>query len=178
MNPYTTTPYYETKNLTLRLICPEDAADLLICYSDPEAIARMNADNCIDNFLCTKLDHMEGAIAAWLGEYKAKNFVRLSIIPKKYGKAVGTVEMFCTNFPVLGQSGILRIDLASEFETPCVISELTELAIESFVPDFAVHTLLVKAGHLPERLAVFKDYGFVPTEAFRPGGGYYAWFKI
>ena len=35
----------------LREMRMEDAEDLLRCYGDPEAVRRMNADNCHGSFL-------------------------------------------------------------------------------------------------------------------------------
>lgn len=173
MNPYTTNPTYETKSLLLRLVMMEDAQDLLKCYSDLSAVMKMNADNCISNFYYTTLEQMHECIAFWLDEYERQAYVRFSIIPKKLGKAVGTVEIFGSDFPTLGRAGVLRIDLASEYEVPQIISELTALAASSFMSDFNVDTILVKSEHTPERTNVFVDYGFAPTDEFRSQSGYY-----
>lgn len=175
MKPYKTNPTYETKNLFLRLVAIEDAYDLLKCYSDPNAVAKMNADSCTSNFYYTFVEQMQNCIAFWLVEYKKQIYVRLSIVPKKFGKAVGTVEMFGSDYPEIGRAGVLRIDLATEYETPEVVSELTALAIGSFLPDFDIDTILIKAGHTPERAKVFEDYGFAPTSKFRPGLEYYSY---
>lgn len=178
MNPYEVNPTYETRNLCLRLVAMDDASDLLKCYSDPSAVAKMNADNCTSNFYYTSIEQMQDCISScWLDEYKKQEYVRLSIVPKGYGKAVGTVEMFGSDFPEIGRAGVLRIDLATVYELPEVVSELTALAIGSFIPDFNVDTILIKAGHTPERAKIFEDYGFFPTDKFRPGLGYYAYRK-
>ena len=173
MNPYTICPTYETRTLHLRLVTMEDARDLMKCYSDPVAVAKMNADSCINDFYYPTLSQMQDAIAFWLREYEKQMYVRFSIVPKEYGKAVGTVEMFGSDFPEIGRAGILRIDLATEYEIPEVVSELTALAIGSFMSDFNIETMLIKAGHTPERAKVFEDDGFAPTDDFRPGLGYY-----
>lgn len=175
MNPYTICPTYETRNLRLRLVTMEDAHDLLKCYSDPNAVAKMNSDNCTSDFYYTSIEQMQNCIAFWLREYEKKMYVRFSIIPKKYEKAVGTVEMFGSDFPEIGRAGVLRIDLASEYEVPDTVSELTALSIGSFMQDFNVKIIFIKAGHTPERAKKFADYGFVPVDEFRHGSGYYAY---
>lgn len=174
MNPYTVCPTYETRTLRLRLVKTEDAQNLLKCYSDPAAVAKMNADNCTSDFYYPTISKMRDAIAFWLSEYEKKKYVRFSIVPKESEKAAGTAEMFGGEFPEIGRAGVLRIDLATEYETPQVVSELTALAVGSFMPDFNIETMLVKAGHTPERAGVFENFGFAPTEKFRPGLGYYS----
>lgn len=175
MNPYEANAVYETRGLYLRLVTMEDANDLLLCYSDQEAVAKMNADSCTSNFYYTTLKQMQNCITYWLSEYEQKRYVRFSVIPKEYERAVGTVEMFGCDFPDVGRAGVLRIDLAAEYENSDIISELTALSIGSFIPDFNADTIFIKAGHTPERAKVLKDYGFIPTEEFRPGLGYYSY---
>jgi len=177
MNPYEISPIYETKSLRLRLVTIADAYDLLKCYSDPDAVAKMNADKSTSDFHYTSVEQMQDCIAFWLREYEKKRYVRLAIVPKEYGKAVGTVEMFGSDFSEIGSAGVLRIDLASEYEKPDVISELTSLSIGSFISDFKIDTILIKAGHTPQRAKIFADYGFTPTDEFRPGSGYYSYKK-
>jgi len=166
-NPYECCPVYETANFTLRLVSPADADDLLECYSDSGAVSRMNADCCISDFYYRSKSEMDNCIRFWLDEYAAGRFVRFSIIDKANSKATGTVEIFG------GNAGVLRIDLASAYETGENIKELAELAIGRFIRDFSVGKLIVKAGHTPERLKVFEALGFTESESFRPGMGYF-----
>lgn len=173
MNPYIICPTYDTKNLHLRLVMLDDAYDLLNCYSDLKAVKKMNVDNCTSDFYYATLKQMQDAIAFWLYEYEKKKYVRFSIVPKEYGKAVGTVEMFGSDFSEIGRAGVLRIDLASEYETPSIVSELIELSIGFFMTDFDVDTIFMKASHTPERAKILETYGFAPTDEFRPEGGYY-----
>lgn len=173
MNPYTTNRTYETKSLRLRLVKMEDAPDLLKCYSDSRAVEKMNADHCTSDFYFTTPEQMRDCIGLWLQEYEKQSYIRFSLIPKKLEKAVGTVEIFGCDIQNLGHAGILRIDLASKYEMPQIISELTALATSLFMSDFNVGTLLVKAGHTLERAKIFNDYGFIPTDEFRSGLGYY-----
>lgn len=171
-NIYNTSPTYETDHLTLREVSPDDAADLLICYSDPEAVARMNSDNCVGSFLMKTEDNAREAIHFWLKERDEGLYMRLAIIPKALGKAVGTVEIFDEEFENVGRAALLRIDLASEYENEETLSEIIALAIGSWMSDFSVKALLVKALNVPKRALIFSDFGFVETNAFRPGFGY------
>lgn len=175
MNPYAASPAYETKTLDLRLVTLEDAPALLKCYSDPEAVAKMNADNCTSDFYFTSLEQMRGCILTWVAEYERGSYVRLAVLPKKEAEAIGTVEMFAADFPSAARMGVWRLDLASAYENSPIVSELTALAIGAFMPDFNAQTLVVKAGHTPCRAKVFETYGFAPADVFRPGQGYYAY---
>lgn len=177
MNPYRINLVYETKCLQLRLVTMEDAPDLLKCYSDPQAVEKMNSDLCTSDFYMTTLEQMGDCIHFWLQEYEKQAYVRLSVIPKTLGQAVGTVELFGCDSPEFGHTGILRMDLASEYEIPQIISELTALAIGSFMKDFDMERLYIKAGHTPERAEVLCEYGFAPTDEFRTGLGYYVYAK-
>lgn len=172
-NVYQSCPMYETDNFILRLVKQEDAEDLLACYSDKAAVARMNADSCTNGFYYQTIDEMRSAIDFWLTEYNDQCFVRFAIVDKNTMKAIGTVEMFDTKIPAAGNVGVLRIDIASVYESAKNISELTALAVGEFMRDFETEAIVVKAGHTPERAEVFISYGFVPTDEFRPGLGYY-----
>lgn len=167
MNPYEECPEYETGSFILRLVEPSDADCLLVCYSDPVAVARMNTDQCTSNFYYTTREQMKECIDFWLKEYKRKAYVRFSIIPKLTEHAVGTIEIFG------GDSGVLRIDIASEYETDPYIEELLYLAVFQFIPDFEIGSLKIKASNTPDRIGLLRKYGFLPSETFRPGMGYY-----
>ena len=167
MNPYEECPVYETPSFTLRLVQENDANDLLACYSDPKAVANMNADHCTSDFYYTTHEQMRECIAFWLVEYARGAYVRFSIIAKASGKAVGTVEIFG------GEYGVLRIDIATAYETEKYIDEFVTLAMDSFIDDFEIETLVIKAAHTPVRLKVIDKYGFALSQGFRPGAGYY-----
>lgn len=49
-DPYDVCPVYESKQFILRQVSPCDAADLLLCYSNPETQAIFNSDNCTSDF--------------------------------------------------------------------------------------------------------------------------------
>lgn len=167
LDPYINNPVYETDLILLRLVKLSDAEDLLLCYSDAEAVGRMNADNCTSDFHFKTLEEMEGCIRFWQEAYEKRYFIRFAIIMKESGKAIGTVECFS------GQYGVLRIDLASQYEDRKYLEGLLQLAIFQFVSDFGIERLVIKASNIPERLGLLEEYGFQPSEEFRPGFGYY-----
>ena len=167
MNPYKTCPEYETESFKLRLVKRSDAEDLLRCYSSPAAAKRANGDNCTSDFHYTTLEEMEECIGFWLKEYEEQRYVRFSVISKGTERAVGTLEIFG------GEGGVLRIDLADEFETESNIEELVKLTILNLISDFKADSLNIKVSNTPMRVNVLERYGFVPSETFRPGMGYY-----
>lgn len=167
IDPYKTCPAYETRSFRLRLVEKEDAKSLLSCYSDKAAVVRMNTDYCTGDFYYTDLEQMNDCIDFWLREYNKQAYVRFAIIPKTIGRAVGTVEIFG------GEFGVLRIDIAAEYEKEKYIGELIHLAIMDLIYDFKVDSLKIKASNTPERILLLKQFGFIPDMIFRPELGYY-----
>ena len=164
MNPYETCPVYETKHFTLRMVTMEDAQDLLRCYGDRKAVARMNADNCGTDFYFGSLEEMKEYIAFWLREYAQGAYIRFAVVDKETGRAVGTVEIFG------GERGVLQIDLCDAYETAETVGELMRLTALRFTADFPAERLIIKADNVPERVPVFAQYGFVPSDVYP---GYY-----
>lgn len=168
MNPYRLCPEYVTKRFFLRLVRTEDAQDLLRCYSDASAVARMNSDACTNDFYYTNIEQMQQAINFWLQEYKEERYVRFSIIERCGDRAIGTVEIFG------GAYGVLRIDLCSVYETTDVLCELVACAVCNFYDDFNILNMCVKMmQNTPERNAVMQAFGFVPSEEYRSGMNYW-----
>ncbi|MNB94789.1 hypothetical protein D3C75_419490 [compost metagenome] len=182
-DPYTCCPVYETGSFSLRLVRMDDAADLLRCYSDPESIPLFNSDNCHSDFRMTTLEEMERCIGAWLGEYQTRAYVRFSIVERKSERAIGTIEFFTRKLGQGGEqaeAGILRLDLASEYEQTDVLSEMIELAEQQFSQHFAFSGLLTKA--VPQavhRVAVLQRLGYHKLErsSVLPYGDYYLKMK-
>jgi [ribosomal protein S5]-alanine N-acetyltransferase len=138
-------PVLQTEHFLLRLIQESDAVDLLECYSDPMAHRFFNADHCTNNFRYETVGDMAVCIRFWLDEYKKKSFVRFAVVDKQTGRAIGTVEMFSTpDFLPEGDGGVLRIDLASRFETAELLSELLRLANERFYALFGADMIVIK----------------------------------
>lgn len=156
--------HYETEHFTLRQVREEDAPALLRCYSDPSAVARMNADNCTGGFLFQTLEEMESAIRFWNGD----DFARPAVIDKNTGEPIGTLEIFG------GETGVLRVDLRADYETPEALAELYTLAMERFPKDFPMEAMVTKAPNpAPARRAVLEKLGFSGPEEFRGYGDYY-----
>jgi RimJ/RimL family protein N-acetyltransferase len=158
--PYELCPSFETEHLIIRLVQETDAQDLLACYSDPEAQRFFNADRCTGDFRYGRLDEMAECIRFWLQSYRSQAFVRWSIVEKASHRAVGTIEMFSDP----ERWGILRVDVASPFETKALFSELFVLAAGRFFTIFQVDRILTKA--IPaasERIAALTAAGFIPV---------------
>ena len=139
----------------LREMRMEDAEDLLRCYGDPEAVRRMNADNCHGSFLMEDAESVRGAIRAWGGD---PVIVRLSIVDAETDRAVGSVE-YCMKD---GGALVLRLDLCSEREREADILAIAGLACETAFQRYPQTQRIVTKVH-PEdgvRRAALLRYGF------------------
>ncbi|MDF9842282.1 MULTISPECIES: GNAT family N-acetyltransferase [unclassified Paenibacillus] len=167
-DPYTSCPVYETGSFSLRLVRMDDAADLLRCYSDPESIPLFNSDNCLYGFSMNTLEEMGRCIEAWLAEFRARGFVRFSIVEQTSERVIGTVEFFTRKLgqgDEKGEAGILRLDLASEYEQSGVLSEMIELVEQQFPQHFTFSGLLTKAvKQAVQRVAVLQKLGYHKLE--------------
>ncbi|KUP25952.1 GNAT family N-acetyltransferase [Paenibacillus sp. DMB5] len=178
-DPYTSCPVFETGSFSLRLVRMDDAADLLRCYSDPESIPLFNSDNCLYGFSMNKLEEMESCIEAWLAEFRARGFIRFSIVEQTSERVIGTVEFFTRKLgqgDEQGEAGILRLDLASEYEQADVLSEMLELVEQRFPEHFTFDGLLTKAvPQAVQRVEVLQRLGYNKLERSRelPYGDYY-----
>lgn len=157
LDPYDVCPAYESRNFLLRLVSPDDAEDLLKCYSSSEAHRFFNDDNCAFGYgNVDTLEKMQYNIKLWLDSYCSRCFVRFSIIDKSLGTAVGTVEIFG------GTHGVLRIDIMPEYECEKYLSELLDTA-DRFYNDFACERIVSKAiPEASERIKALTKCGYVP----------------
>lgn len=166
MNPYETCPVFENENYLVRLIDAQDASDLLLVYSDEKAAPFFNSDNCGgDDFHMTLLEHVQGAIKAWLEEYERKGFVRWSIIDKNMQQAVGTIELFNRHAEdYFNDCGILRLDLRGDYERREVIFEILSLIVQ---PAFELFDCQMIATKIPAfaslRKLAAEDIGFISS---------------
>ena len=167
LNIYEHCPVYETESFVLRLVTLEDAEALLKCYSDKDMVLKMNSDYCTSDFFYTTKEEMEQCIKFWLEEYEKQYYVRFAVIPKSENKAVGTVEIFS------GEAGVLRIDLAKEYETENNIIEIVMLVIHTFSGDFGIGSIKIKTANTPGRIKWLEALGFVVSKNFRPELGYH-----
>lgn len=160
--PYEICPVLETDSFMLRLVSEEDAEDLLVCYSDPKSQEIFDSENCISNLHYTTVDEMTHCIRFWLSEYHRKMYVRFSIVDKKSQKPVGTVEMFnAKGFLSEYDGGILRIDIASQYESTNYLSELLLLANNRFYELFGTEMIVSKgrpAGNNRVRALIASGY--------------------
>ncbi|NJD01711.1 MAG: GNAT family N-acetyltransferase [Ruminiclostridium sp.] len=157
IDPYEICPVYESQNFILRLVSPEDAKDLLKCYSNSEAQRFFNDDNCSFGYGdVDDIEKMQYFIKLWLDSYYNKNFVRFSIIDKSANISVGTVEMF------VGRHGILRIDIMPEYEREKYLSEFLKTA-DYFFNDFDCDSIVSKAiPEAAERIEALTKRGYAP----------------
>ena len=174
---YTNCPVYTTKRFIIRGVRLGDAEDLLCCYADPKAVELFNCDNCTSDFFYKTLEEMQDCIRFWLVEYGKKRYVRFSVVDQASGKAIGTIEIFNKgDYAHLRNVGILRLDLASPYETEDVLDELLHMAIENFYEAFGLENIMTKA--VPQALARRKaltanHFFFVERPTVMPYSDYY-----
>ena len=138
-NPYEKCPVYETEHFLIRLIQLEDAENLVKCYSDSKSQEIFNADNCAGDFCINTAEGMTVCINAWLQAYEQEEYIRFAIVDKSFDKAIGTIEMFG------GDTGVLRIDIASVYEKSSYLEEIIEVCVKNFYDLFSVKIIATKA---------------------------------
>jgi [ribosomal protein S5]-alanine N-acetyltransferase len=157
---YEKSPVYTSDRFLLRPVELSNAQDLLQCYSDASAVQRMNADNCTNDFNYKTLDEMRECIQGWLVGHERNDLLRFSIVDKRVGKAVGTIEIYDKTETL----GVLRLDLRSAYETRDHILELLRLSLEHFYGAFEVRHLLTKAiPSATDRISALRACGFAPA---------------
>lgn len=162
MNIYEHCPVISGERFLLRPVTEEDCADLLRVYSDPAAVPLFNSDNCNgDDFYYRTFERMLEAIRMWLWSYEHGWFVRWSIVDKEARQAVGTIEL-C--FRPSENSGILRLDLRSDYEREGEIGQLLSLIVPPSYGWLGCGKLLTKAKPIARaRIEALKKMGFVPS---------------
>jgi len=161
-DPYAKCPEFDTVHFHLRQVREEDAEDLLCFYGDlSDWMFNGNAwCNGIFSSNHPPVEEMRGCIRSWLDEYKNKFYIRLSVVDKAAGKAVGTVEVF-DNLDRAKRGAALHIDLSAPFETRTYIAELLNLADAELFRLFGFKYLIIWA--LPdaaERIAALNAAGY------------------
>lgn len=168
MNIYEKCPVLENEQLLVRLIEPEDAQDLLSVYNDKFALPFFNSDNCHgSNFYCRNLEDMKNTIKYWLIEYHENRcFVRFSIVDKRQGKAIGTIEMFNRKAEdFYNNCGILRLDLGSDYEKSDLIYDILSLVTAPFYEWFECPMIATKASvYAIDRIEALKKVGYAKSE--------------
>jgi len=160
-NPYVRCSIFHTQNFILRLISEKDAKDLLACYSDPKSQEYFNVDNFPHDCRFNTVDEMINCIKFWLMEYSQEAYVRFCIVDKSMNKAIGTIEMFGMIGKYKTDPGILRVDIASNYENINYLSELFSVCVENFYELFKVNTIATKAiAKANDRVTILKKLGF------------------
>lgn len=178
MLPYIDCPTYESTHFRLRQVREADAADLLECYADPLAAPLFNSDNCTSNFIYHTQEEMLGCIHFWMADYARHGYVRFAILDKVRQKAVGTIEFFARNrVEGFGMVGVLRLDLASRYETEPDIAEILAVVEDHFYAAFEVGSIITKAiPKAKERIQALRKLGYsaLPENTIMPYGDYWA----
>lgn len=178
-------PTLENDKLIIRLIEDRDADELLSVYGDKFALPFFNSDNCNgSNFYCRNREDMANTIKYWLMEYHDyRGFVRFSVIDKRLGRVVGTIEMFNRKADdYYNQCGILRLDLAASHEKTAFIHDVLALVTEPFYDWFACQKIATKAAvYAVDRIEALREAGFVRSEEpviGKHGRAYYDYWVV
>ena len=162
MNIYKTCPEVENESFRLRLANEQDCEDLLKVYSDLRAVPLFNGDNCNgDDFHYATLERMQKAMSFWIWSYENGWFVRLSIVDKRTDCAVGTIEFCCR---ASEDTGVLRLDLRSDYEKESEISSILSLVVEPAYEWIGCSRMITKARPIAvERIKALSAFGFTPA---------------
>lgn len=166
---------FENDRFLLRYVTEEDVDDLLEVYSDKNALLFFNSDNCHgDNFYYPTREHMAKALDFWRFSYEQGYFVRWSIVDKRRGKGIGTVELFTRRESDGLNGGLLRLDLRSDCENRETIESILALLLPR-VPEYFGDTVITKAPiYAVERIAALRKLGFFPSKRLLVGHDGYA----
>ena len=153
MDVYENCPVLENERYLLRQTVDEDCDDLLKVYSDEKSVPLFNSDNCHgDDFHYRSSERMAQAIAFWHASYRRRDFVRWSIIDKRKCEAIGTIELFHRKADdFFTNTGLLRLDLRSDYERKEIIAELIAMLIPYVCEWFSCKSITTKA--IPEAVA-------------------------
>ena len=162
---YKDCPSFETKSFIIRLVNREDGNDLLSCYSDLKAQVLFNDDNCPIDFNIYTIDKMNQYIDIWLNAYDQEEYIRFVIVDKLHEKAIGTIEMFGMVGKYKTDTGVLRIDLASNYENLLLLKEIIDVCVFNFYILFDVKTIATKAiDTASSRIKVLNEAGFIKKD--------------
>lgn len=173
MNIYVKCPELENDNYTLRLSEKKDIDGLLSIYSDLNALPFFNSDNCNgDNFYYTTYERMQEALEFWNYSYQNRFFARLTIIEKKSGNIIGTIELCCrSSEDAFNGMCILRVDVGSAYETEEVLTEIFRIIVPETDALLGSKGVVTKApNYAVERIKALKNNGFSPSKHLLIGG--------
>lgn len=157
-------PTYQSERFEIRKMEMQDAHGLFRCYSNPQSARYFNGDCCGDDFYYTDYEKFLECMKFWESRYKAKDFVRFTIVDQEQKKIAGMVEV-CPSYKYSvddSKIGILRIDLLPEYENEKMFKELFEIILGHIYEDFNVQAVLIKAqDYATVRRNVLKQFHFV-----------------
>ena len=164
MNIYQSCPEVRDERFCLRFVTQEDCGDLLKVYSDVKSVPLFNGDNCNgDDFHYTTLERMRQAMSFWIWSYENGWFVRLSIVDVSIGCVVGTIELCYRDSE---DTGVLRLDLRSDYENEADIADILSLVVEPSYEWIGCSRLITKARPIAgERIKALTGFGFTPAGA-------------
>ena len=100
--------------------------------------------------------------------YREQCFIRFAIVDNSTGKAVGTIEGFG------GETGVHRVDIASDYEKCAYLSEIFATVKNNFYHLFKNQYIVTKAvKNATERRQALTDCGWEFIDLFREYGDYY-----
>ena len=164
MNIYESCPEVQNERFRLRLVTQEDCGDLLKVYSDVKAVPLFNGDNCNgDDFHYATMERMQQAMSFWIWSYENGWFVRMSIVDVASACAVGTIELCYRDSE---DTGVLRLDLRSDYEKEADIANILSLILEPAYEWIGCSRLITKARPIAQnRIRALTAYGFTPADA-------------
>lgn len=164
MNIYETCPQVSNAQYLLRLTGPQDRDDLLKVYSDEKSVPLFNGDNCNgDDFYYTTAQRMQQALDFWIWSYENRWFVRMSILDRSSERVIGTMELCYRDAE---DTGVLRLDLRSDYERQEEISRILSLIVEPAYDWIGCSRLITKAKPFAcQRIQALEEYGFTPAAA-------------
>ncbi|WP_077612416.1 GNAT family N-acetyltransferase [Clostridium sp. Marseille-P2415] len=170
---------YENQEFLLRPVRVEDAEELLKVYSDKEAQKRFNIDNFSQPCFFDTMEQMRNELEYYQKAYQKREFVRWSIVDKKTGRIIGTVENFrreaidkSTGEPrdAFHNVALLRMDIRSDYEKEPVFLSLIHLILESAYDDFECTCIATKAPQIAEeRRKALVEAGFKASDTILVG---------
>lgn len=167
MNIYKSCPTLQNERYLLRPVNDDDAGDLLKVYSDVKAVPLFNGDNCHgDDFYYTTPERMRQALDFWKEAYANGWFVRLAVVDKSTGEAIGTIEEFRRDEnDYFTNCGLLRLDLRSDREKAAEIASILSLIVEPSKELFGCKIIATKATvQAKERIKALTALGFVKSD--------------
>ena len=169
MIPNGKVPIYETEHFMLRQVKMKDAADLVECYAHPTLAVQGSAHGCIvgpGGYGSKNKKEMRAFIRFWLKEYHKGWYVRWSVIDRRSGEVVGTIEGGGYGILAKDADGVmLMIDLVAPYETEVFVPELLRLIIDKFYTLFQASILVIYGMPGADvRLNALTAAGFVPVD--------------